>query len=248
MILSDLHTHTTFSDGDNTPEEMVTRAIGLGMATIGFSDHSYTSFDLGCCMKKEDISAYKEEISRLKEKYKGKIEVLCGIEQDYYSDEQATGYDYVIGSVHYLKLSGKYYAVDDTREIFEQAAREHFGGDCIALTEEYFRTVRDVVSKTGCDIIGHFDLVTKFNGQGYIDENDPRYIRAWREAVDKLIPCGKPFEINTGGIARGYKTTPYPAPGMIDYIKLKGGRLILSSDAHNVKGLCGGFDEWKKLI
>ncbi len=248
MIIRDLHTHTIFSDGDNTPEEMIQRATRLGMEAIGFSDHSYTSFDLGCCMKKEDIPAYKQEISRLKEKYADKIEVLCGIEQDYYSDILAEGYDYIIGSVHYLELSGKYYAVDDTEEIFVNMALDRFGGDYIALAEEYFRLVGDVVNKTNCDIIGHFDLVKKFNNAGYIDEANPRYIAAWKTAVDKLIPFGKPFEINTGGISRGYKTEPYPSAEIIGYIKQKGGKLILSSDAHSVDAIGYGFDEWEKLL
>lgn len=46
----DLHTHTTFSDGRNSPEEMVLSAIGMVMSTLGISDHSYTSFDESYCI------------------------------------------------------------------------------------------------------------------------------------------------------------------------------------------------------
>ena len=247
-MIFDLHTHTSFSDGVNTPEEMILGAIGLGLDTVGISDHSYTSFDLECCMKAEDISVYKAELARLKEKYAGKIRVLCGIEQDYYSDLPAEGYDYIIGSVHYLKLEGGCFAVDDTEEIFVSMAKTYFGGDYIALAEEYFKTVSDVVAKTNADIIGHFDLVTRFNSAGYIDEADPRYVAAWKAAVDRLIPYGKPFEINVGGINRGYKQQPYPSPEMIDYIKSKGGKLILSSDAHSTKDICRNFKKYEHLL
>lgn len=51
----DLHTHTTFSDGRNTPEEMVLSAIGMGMSTLGISDHSYTSFDESYCIPRHRL-------------------------------------------------------------------------------------------------------------------------------------------------------------------------------------------------
>jgi predicted metal-dependent phosphoesterase TrpH len=35
----DLHVHTTFSDGDMTPEEMVAEAARMGLAGIGIADH-----------------------------------------------------------------------------------------------------------------------------------------------------------------------------------------------------------------
>ena len=42
------------------------------------------------------------------------MDVLCGIEWDQFSDEDPTGYDYWIGSVHYLRgpVTGKSYEID----------------------------------------------------------------------------------------------------------------------------------------
>ena len=77
----------------------------------------------------------------------------------------------------------------------------------------------DVYNKTKFDIIGHFDLVTKFNADGSLfDTNDPRYISAWKNAADKLIATPAVFEVNTGGMARGYTKTPYPEKSIIDYL------------------------------
>ena len=45
-MLSNLHTHSTFCDGRNTPEQVVTAAIEQGFDSVGFSSHGYTSFDL----------------------------------------------------------------------------------------------------------------------------------------------------------------------------------------------------------
>ena len=45
MIFSDLHAHTNFCDGKNSPEEMVKSAIEKGLKKIGLVVHSYTDFD-----------------------------------------------------------------------------------------------------------------------------------------------------------------------------------------------------------
>ena len=163
MIKQDFHVHTTYSDGDNSPEEMILAAIDKGMTKIGISDHSYTWFDETYCVPKERIAEYKKEIAALREKYKDQIKVLCGVEQDYYSEEPTDDYDYVIGSVHYLKVDDGFAYVDESPELFQKAINESFGGDVYAFAEAYFATVADVVNKTGADIIGHFDLFTKFN-------------------------------------------------------------------------------------
>lgn len=233
-MYSDLHIHTTFSDGKNTPEEMVLSAIEKGLKTIGISDHSFTWFDSGYCMKSEKIPDYIKEIERLKEKYRNKIEVLCGIEQDLYSTKVDYNFDYIIGSVHYIKVQDEYVPVDSSAQALKDAAEKYFGGDIFPLIEEYYRTVSTVAVETGADIIGHFDLITKFQEKvPLFDENDERYVKAWQSAVDKLIEADIPFEINSGAISRGYRTTPYPAKYIRDYIIKKGGRFVYNSDSHN---------------
>ncbi|MBR4953460.1 MAG: histidinol-phosphatase, partial [Oscillospiraceae bacterium] len=241
MILRDYHVHTTFSDGKNTPEEMVLAAIKKGMTEIGFSDHSYTWFDESYCMKKEDAPRYRECIGRLKEKYKGQIKILCGIEQDFYSEEPTGEYDYVIGSVHYLKLGNEYIAVDESSAAQRAAAERYFGGDMAALAAEYFCTVGQVVERTNADIIGHFDLINIYNENGALfDESADLCTEALRNAANALVSAGKYFEINTGGIARGYRTLPYPSPSALGYLRSIGAKFVLSSDSHSEKTLCFG--------
>lgn len=247
MILRELHCHTTFCDGKNTPEEMVQAAIKKGLDTIGFSAHSYTFFDDDYCLLPENTLAYQTEIARLKGLYGDKIRILCGIEQDYYSDTPTEGYDFVIGSVHYIKVGYVYLPIDN--QPFAQNVQTYLGGDYYALAEAYFANVADVAAKTGCHIIGHFDLLTKFNEGGKLfDESHPRYVAAWKKAVDALLPYGIPFEINTGAMARGYRTAPYPAEAILNYIKQKGGRLILAGDAHSRDGLCYRFEDYINLL
>ena len=239
-----LHVHSTYSDGDNAPEEMILAAIDAGLETVGFSDHSYTFFDESYCIQKEQLEAYRTEIRTLAKKYRDQIRVLCGVEQDYYSEESTDRYDYVIGSVHYLKIADAFVPVDDIVNCLKEAAETYFQGDYYALTEAYFKTVSDVVRKTGADIIGHFDLITKFNErEPMFDEQHPRYRAAWQAAVDELLKYDVPFEINTGAVAKGYRTVPYPAPEIRRYIYEHGGRFILSSDSHSIDTIAFGFDE-----
>ncbi len=243
--LADYHVHTTFCDGKNTPEEMVRAAVAKGMTAIGFSGHSRTAFDESWCMSADGTAAYRAEIARLKQKYAGRIRILCGTEQDYYSDADTAGYDYVIGSVHYVLLGGAYVPVDESAEILRAAAAKQLGGDVYALAELYFRTVADVFDRTRCDVIGHFDLVSKFNeGGALLDENHPRYVAAWQRAADRLLQSGRPFEVNTGAIFRGYRSEPYPAPAMQDYLAARGARFLLSGDAHSADALCFRFEKW----
>ena len=239
----DLHMHTIWSDGTNTAEEMVQEAIRKGLETVGISDHS--SGD-PCGMTLEQSADYRAEIARLKEKYAGQIRVLCGLERDYFTDDFAD-YDYTIGSVHWLAMpDGHRVPVDYMAEKLREGADKYFGGDFYALAEAYYAMMAKVVEVTKCDIIGHFDLITKFIEQDpAFDTNHPRYVKAWQRAADELLKTGKPFEVNTGAISRGYRTTPYPAKEIRDYIREHGGKLIMSSDAHAKENIAFRFDEWE---
>ncbi len=166
MILKDFHVHTNFCDGADAAEDMVLAAIDIGMTHLGFSGHSHTAFDESYCMSAEKTAEYRRGIARLKEKYADKIRIFCGIEQDYYSDAPTAGYDYVIGSVHYIEKDGDFFPVDESAAELSGAAQKYYGGDIYALAEEYFAKVGNILEKTGADIVGHFDLVTKFNEGG----------------------------------------------------------------------------------
>ena len=249
MIRTDLHMHTTYCDGKNTPEEMVLAAIGMGMDRIGFSEHSHVAFDSCGGMTADNVRKYIDEVAFLKKKYSGRIDILCGIEQDYYSNPAGADFDYVIGSVHYIKKDGVFLTIDETPEILENAVDEFYDGDIVSLAEDYYDTLSGVVEKTGADIIGHFDLISKYIESGIeLDTDDTRYINAWRRAADRLIVSGKLFEINTGAVARGWRSTPYPDIRIIDYIKQNGGRFILSSDSHSAETIAYGFDRFEYLL
>ena len=240
--------HTIFCDGKNTPEEMVVSAINKGLKTVGLSGHSYTGNNELFGMSMENMQKYFDTVQDLKEKYKDKIEVLCGIEQDSFAGFPILDFDYVIGSVHYIYKDGVYLSVDYSEECFINDVNTYYNGDYYGYIEDYYKQVANVIRDTNADIIGHIDLVTKFNENNKLfDESNPRYVKAFKKAVDDLIPYNKPFEINTGAISRGYRTTAYPSLPILEYIKQKGGKVILSSDSHDVDSIALEFNKYEKL-
>ena len=242
---SNLHTHSTYCDGKSTPEEIVSEAIAQGMNTIGFSTHSTFPFDcVEYSLREEKIKEYQAEILRLREVYGDRIHILLGIEQDIYSLIAPVGYEYVIGSLHYLKKDGAYLSVDASPKLFERIIKEHFGGDPYAFTREYFEQIAMTPQLVDCDIFGHFDLIAKFNEGGvYFDESDRRYLAPAIDALDVLIASERIFEINTGAAPRGYRKTPYPAQPFLRRIAERGGRVTFSSDSHAKETLMYGFED-----
>ena len=249
MIPSNCHTHTRFCDGKNTPEEIVREAIRLGCPELGFSGHSYTVFDESYCMSQAGTQAYMTAIRELQEKYRDKIKILLGIEQDYYSNAPTDAYDYVIGSVHYVKKDGCYLPVDESKEIQQENVRKFYNGDFYGFIEDYYATVADLYRKTRCQIVGHFDLIKKFNGaQDLFDPRHPRYQAAANKALTALLTAPTALEVNTGGIARGYIKEPYPARDVLAQWLESGKPVLFASDCHNADQLLFGYDVYKNYI
>ena len=242
------HTHTTYCDGKESVESMVQAAIAKEFVRLGFSGHCFNDFrpedQEVWCMKLHEIPNYQAEVRAMAEKYKEKIEILCGVEQDFCSSASTEDFDYVIGSVHYAEKDGQYYCVDESPEVLEKAIREGFGGDVYALTKRFFEMEAEVVQTTKATFIGHFDLVTKFNeGNRYFDPMDKRYRHAALEAMDALIETDRPFEINTGGMYRGFRKEAYPSLQLLKDLKERGGSILLSSDSHDGQSIGFRFTE-----
>ena len=105
-IKGDLHMHTTWSDGNNTPEEMIQAAIKMGYEYTAITDHS-KSEHIANGMKEQRLLKYINELERLKRKYAGKITVFIGSEVSIkadgtldYSNNYLKKLDWVIASVH----------------------------------------------------------------------------------------------------------------------------------------------------
>lgn len=242
-----VHTHSTCCDGKNTLEEMAWAAWEAGIRFFGASGHSHTPMpeDWGNVLP-EDMEEYRREVLRLREVYAGRMEVLLGIEQD--ADTTAPVPDwaeYWIGSVHHLPgpSAGEYHSIDWDVPRFLGGVDALCPGDSLGLAERYYEAVAETARQKPT-ILGHVDLITKLNGKGDLfDEDCPRYRRAALAALAAADPQATLLEVNTGAIARGYRTTPYPAPFLLEAWRARGGRIILTADAHTTGGILYAYDD-----
>ena len=245
-MLSNLHTHTIFCDGQSTAEEMVQKAIEKGFVSLGFSGHAYTPFELTSCMK--DEQGYINEINRLKKVYKGQIEIYLGTEEDAFALIDRSKYEYIIGSLHFLKIDGKILPIDIGNE-YMQRCFEAFDKNTERMAECYYSTFTDYLMKRRPDVVGHFDLIKKYDevsepiflGNKKHDEIAKSFLRT-------IASKGFLFEVNTGAIARGYRTLPYPSADLLHVLKAEGADITLTSDCHNADYLDCYFDETKHIL
>ncbi len=245
-ILANYHTHSTFCDGSNTPEEMAEAALRRGFRTLGFSGHMDPDIRM-------DFPAYVQEIRRLQEKYAGKLEILLGVELDnVYDPHCAPEAEYIIGSTHFLDvppINGEFLSVDSSPENLKKLCDTYFGGDYYALSAAYYDLEARVGERLHPTFVGHFDLVTRFNdlpkeeGGHFLDEDDPAYYEPAMRAMERLVSEELPFEINCGAVNRNRKKYFYPHPRLLKHLHELGGEILISSDAHQRELIDGAFPE-----
>ena len=249
MFDQNLHTHGTFGDGKDPYENTIQVAIKLGFSAIGFSEHAHVDFSPLYCMTKENTPLYKAEIRRLQKKYADQIDVFCGLEYDLFSDDDCEGYDYIIGSVHGLELDGQIFPFDRNAEFVRSLIDTQFQGDGLRFAKKYYETLPLLNQNSKIDIVGHLDIITKncelaplFDWQG------KQYQKYALEATHALAEKFKIFEVNTGAISRGYRTTPYPADFILKELKTLGCHVTISSDCHDNRYLDSHFPQTVELI
>ena len=252
QISTNYHTHCTFCDGKSAAEEMVNAALERGFTELGFSSHSMLPFSEPGTMDEPTARAYVGEIRRLADAYADRIKIWCGIEADYLAGVTVPdrpyyasfGLDYLIGSIHYV---GKV-PVDHNPQLLADGIREHFGGDVGKFIRAYFAAEREMVSRYDFDIVGHPDLIRKFNQHHpYFDESAAWYREELQNTAECIAASGKIVEINTGAIARGWLTEAYPSPYFLELLQSRNVPLLLSSDAHNASAIDYGFDRYASM-
>lgn len=244
-----LHTHTCYCDGKDKPEEMILEAIRQGFDTIGFSGHSPMYFAPSIGMSVEGMEQYKKEICELREKYREQIRVLCGLEFEMYSDCQTDGFDYVIGSCHYLKIGDEIVGIDRDAQTVSNVINKYFQGDGIKYARAYYEELSHLHEYGNFDIVGHFDLLTKHCEKcNFFDTDSKEYRKAALESLHEVARHFQVFEVNTGAIARGYRTTPYPAPFILKEMRALNCSVVLTSDCHDKRFLSSGYKRSLELI
>ena len=250
MTKINLHTHSTFCDGKNTPEEMVLSALEKGFSVLGFSSHSMYPFSSDWHIPSNQHADYVKAIRELAVKYQDRIKILCGFECDYFpplSIPEKSHFgelkpDYLIGAVHYLVHNNMQATVDATNKVREGLERL-YKGDGKLCVHDYYQAQRDMLKQGNFEIWAHPDLVRKRNGLlHFFDETEEWYKDEVRETVKVAAKTGVIAEINTGAIARGAMDDVYPSSYFLSLLHDAGIPVCISSDCHNAADLDCAFD------
>jgi histidinol-phosphatase (PHP family) len=208
-------------------EESVLTAIDRGLSQIGFADHLPLVYDENpdLSMSPALLPDYVEEVLRLKSVYADSIAVLLGIEADYHGPTmeervamlESFPFEYVIGSIH---LVGDW-MFDDPR-----TTDRYLQIDIDRFYLEYLDTVEEMILTGLYDIVGHLDLVKKFNHRPRTDLG-PHY----REVLQAAKESGMCYEVNTAGL-RWPAAEMYPEPAVVRLGAELGVPVTMGSDSH----------------
>ena len=212
MTKINLHTHSTFCDGKNTPEEMVLSALEKGFSVLGFSSHSMYPFSSDWHIPSNQHADYVKAIRELAVKYQDRIKILCGFECDYFpplSIPEKSHFgelkpDYLIGAVHYVVHNNMQATVDDATNKVQEGLERLYKGDGRLCVHDYYQAQRDMLKQGNFEIWAHPDLVRKRNGLlHFFDETEKWYKDEVRETGMQL---GIPYEL--------VWRQPFPGPGL----------------------------------
>lgn len=230
---------------------MVEAAVALSFESLGFSVHSPMPYENSYAIGYDRVDSYVSEIKRLRKKYADKIFVANGIELDADSlpfDTQ--NFDFSIGSVHQLHFENRMYSVDYTAKMLKSCADREFSGSFQKLAKHYFLLVYNLICEAKPDVVGHFDLIEKFNENGPLFNSESReYRNAALEVVDGICDISPDiiFEVNTGAMFRCGRSVPYPAKFILKRLKERGMRITVTSDAHCTDALDFAFKSTETL-
>ncbi|MEI0491130.1 histidinol-phosphatase [Brachyspira intermedia] len=253
--ISNLHTHTIYCDGKNTVEENIQYAIDKELISLGFSGHSHFYID-DTSMSEENTIKYLDNIKKAKDIYKDKIQVYLGIEGDYYSNlnkdtDKEMGLDYRIGSVHYIDDgNNSYFPIDMSRDSFKETVM-HFG-NIKDVVLRYYDNVIKMIETQKPDIIGHLDLVKKYNlNKEYFTEEEDWYIKKLDEVINVINKSKCIVEVNTKLMNKNNLNAHYPNKITIKKLLEKNITITINSDAHQCNNINNCYfetaDELKKL-
>lgn len=255
-MLADYHVHTEFSDDSVYPMEQVIRdAIGMGMEEICFTDHvDYgikDDWDAGVPIRYRgneplanvDYPRYFAEISRLQQKYSGQIAIKQGMEFGMQTHtipkyEELFGkypFDFVILSIHQV----------EDKEFWTQAFQK--GRSQKEYNERYYEEMLQVVrAYKNYSVLGHMDLITRYDEQGYYSFEEVKPVIA--DILKTVIQDGKGIEFNTSYHRYGLKDTT-PSVDILKLYQRLGGEIItIGSDSHRREHLGACIREAGQLL
>jgi histidinol-phosphatase (PHP family) len=253
-VLTDYHLHLRTDALDASAAEHFTQsnveryrsiASERGIAELGVSEHVYR-FEQALEVWRhpfwqqyahDDLDSYCAFV-------RDQTDLRLGIEADFIVGAEdrianlleARDFDYVIGSVHFIREG----AVDmDDYSVWEQ------GRSAEEVWRRYFQTIGECAASGLFDVLAHPDLVKYWGRERPLPEGDLR--RYYELAMDGIAQSGIAVEVSTAGL-RKRAGEIYPAPAFLQMCLEAGAPIALSSDAHIPQDVGADYDRALELL
>jgi histidinol-phosphatase (PHP family) len=237
-LLTDYHVHLRPDEAEHTAARFFTRANAeryrevaeeRGIAELGVAEHIYR---FTAALEIWQHPFWRRYAHDDLDEYCGFVreetDLKLGIEMDFVpGSEDRIGsvldgrdWDYVVGSVHFLRDLSL-----DTQDYSIWGA----GESADRIWRRYFDTVAESALSGLYDIIAHPDLVKVWGSAAPVPDRDLRYF--YEPAVEAFADAGVAVELSTAGWRKPVGEQ-YPAMPFLEMLVDAGCPLALSSDAH----------------
>ncbi|GIP31207.1 histidinol-phosphatase [Paenibacillus sp. J2TS4] len=238
----DMHTHhDRCGHAEGSIRDYIESALEAGLNVVGISDHSpyfgreEDHAEPYIAMAKSEFSSYISEVLKLKKEYEDRIEVLLGVESDFFPEHAELyrqiydqyPFDYIIGSVHQtgglsIFNRNRWKKLSDVQKI--------------AVKEEYYDLIRQSAQSGMFQILGHIDAM-----KGFYPEFSDIPTKAVEATLQIIGESGVAIEINTSGKTKACGGW-YPSDDVLERALFYGIPVTFGSDAH-IPSRIG--DEWE---
>ena len=222
-MIANYHTHTPLCrHAKGSVAELAQAAADNGLKILGISDHTPYWFPEGYYthmrMYPEQLDGYVQDVLKVRESFRGKLEMPLGLEVEYYprfwketlAHLRDAGIEYFLLGQHWLgsEIDEPYNGSPTDRE--ENLAR-------------YCTQVMDALQTGLFSCVAHPDLIN-FTG------SDQVYRRHMARLCREAKSCGIPLEINLLGLATHRH---YPSPRFWEVVGEEGCPVFIGVDAHS---------------
>ncbi len=254
-MLTDYHVHLRPDEAGTPAEEYFTpanaeryreAAAERGIAELGVSEHVHRFYE---ALDVWDHPFWREWAADDLEAYvafvREETDLRLGIEADFVPGREdrmanlldAHEWDYVIGSVHFLRDR----AVDMAGE-WDVWGR---GEDAEKVWRRYFETIGEAALTGMYDVMAHPDLVKMWGRARPWPDGDLR--RFYEPAVEAFHEAGVAVEVSTAGLRKPVGEI-YPSRAFLEMVVDAGLPVALSSDAHVPGDVGHGYEAAVALL
>jgi histidinol-phosphatase (PHP family) len=254
--------HTTYGDGEGTVAEVAQSAVDRGFAAFGISEHFVTppidEFSPDGEMSplaERDLSwlpDYVRDVRAVQSAHSGETVFLLGTELEYIrgaeewtkTHVEPHGFDYFVGSVHFLRYGGQEICIDWDRARTEEALRH--AGSPERLILDYYEHIREVLDWRLASVIGHMDLI-----KIQLAPEEQVVTDAIRAAVRDILTTMRDRDVAIDVNARGLIKTCraiYPAEWILVEARKLGVPVTLGDDSHGGPDVGARLDQAVALL